>query len=155
MSKRFFVQMYSLLLLTAALSWTNSATAEDTEAASTTGASPAVEALVVTDTLVGAGEEALGGSTVQVHYTGWLLDRERPNLHGRKFDSSQGKQPISFVLGTGHVIKGWDQGLAGMRVGGKRTLVIPAALAYGKRGAGSSIPPDAPLIFDVELVNSK
>lgn len=155
MLKRFFVQLYSLFLLTAALSWTNIATAEGTEAASTTGASPAVEALVVTDTLVGAGEEALGGSTVQVHYTGWLLDRERPNLHGRKFDSSQGKQPISFVLGTGHVIKGWDQGLAGMRVGGKRTLVIPAVLAYGKRGAGSSIPPDAPLIFDVELVSSK
>lgn len=115
----------------------------------------ATESLVMTDTLLGTGEEALGGSTVQVHYTGWLLDRNAPDLHGRKFDSSKGKQPISFALGTGRVIKGWDQGLVGMKVGGKRSLIIPATLAYGKRGAGANIPPDAALIFEVELVSAK
>ena len=155
MSNRFHVPLCCLILLTAGLCWTDVVIAEGVEAASTTSVLPATEVLVMTDTAVGTGEEALGGSTVQVHYTGWLLDRNRPNSHGRKFDSSQGKQPISFVLGTGHVMKGWDQGLAGMRVGGKRTLVIPAVLAYGKRGAGSSIPPEASLIFDVELISSK
>ena len=112
------------------------------------------ETLQVIDLQTGTGEEALGGSTVQVHYTGWLLDRQAPALHGRQFDSSKGKQPISFVLGTGRVIKGWDQGLVGMKAGGKRTLIIPSALAYGKRGAGTSIPPNAALIFEVELVST-
>ncbi|MDP9109526.1 MAG: FKBP-type peptidyl-prolyl cis-trans isomerase [Pseudomonadota bacterium] len=111
--------------------------------------------LVITDTQVGSGDEALGGSTVQVHYTGWLLDRNAPSMHGRKFDSSIGKEPISFTLGVGRVIKGWDQGLVGMKAGGKRTLIIPSELAYGKRGAGTRIPPDAALIFDVELVSTK
>lgn len=119
-------------------------------------ASPvALETLQITDVQPGTGEEALGGSTVQVHYTGWLLDRNVASLHGRQFDSSRGKQPISFELGTGRVIKGWDQGLVGMKAGGKRRLIIPSALAYGKRGAGSSIPPNAALIFDVELVSTR
>ncbi len=95
----------------------------------------------------GSGAVAKTGNSVKVHYTGWL-----PN--GTKFDSSVGKDPIEFQLGAGHVIKGWDEGIAGMRVGGKRQLHIPAALGYGERGAGRVIPPNSELIFDVELVDA-
>jgi FKBP-type peptidyl-prolyl cis-trans isomerase len=94
---------------------------------------------------VGEGVEAKAGKTVDVHYTGWLLD-------GTQFDSSVGGKPFSFRLGAGQVIAGWDEGVAGMKVGGKRKLRIPAALGYGTRGAGSDIPPNATLLFDVELL---
>lgn len=124
-------------------------------AAASAASVPLSEVLVRADTAIGTGAEALGGSTVDVHYTGWLLDRQAASLHGRKFDTSRGKQPISFILGTGRVIKGWDQGLVGMKVGGKRTLIIPAELAYGQRGSGRLIPPNASLIFDVELVSAR
>jgi FKBP-type peptidyl-prolyl cis-trans isomerase len=94
----------------------------------------------------GTGDEAKEGNTVEVHYTGWLKD-------GKKFDSSlDRKQPFSFKLGAGKVIKGWDEGVAGMKVGGKRKLTIPPALGYGARGAGNVIPPDAELTFEVELL---
>ncbi|MCX7701375.1 MAG: FKBP-type peptidyl-prolyl cis-trans isomerase [Gemmataceae bacterium] len=97
----------------------------------------------------GTGERARSGDTVEVHYTGWLKD-------GKKFDSSVDRgRPFSFRLGAGQVIKGWDEGVAGMRVGGKRKLIIPPELGYGKRGAGGVIPPDAELTFEVELLKIK
>jgi FKBP-type peptidyl-prolyl cis-trans isomerase FkpA len=115
----------------------------------------AADGLGKTDTLVGKGKEAVAGKTVEVHYTGWLYEPAAPKQHGKQFDSSVGRGPFSFPLGAGRVIKGWDEGVAGMKVGGKRTLVIPPGLAYGKRGAGGVIPPDATLVFDVELLDVK
>jgi FKBP-type peptidyl-prolyl cis-trans isomerase len=101
------------------------------------------------DIKVGTGAEAVKGKTVSVHYTGWLTD-------GKKFDSSFDRdEPFEFPLGAGRVIKGWDEGVAGMRVGGKRQLKIPASSGYGARGAGNVIPPNATLIFDVELLAAK
>ncbi|RPJ69430.1 MAG: FKBP-type peptidyl-prolyl cis-trans isomerase [Acidobacteria bacterium] len=98
------------------------------------------------DIVVGTAEEAKKGQTVRVHYTGWLKD-------GTKFDSSVDRgKPFEFPLGAGRVIKGWDEGVAGMKVGGKRKLVIPAPLGYGDRGAGGVIPPGAELTFEVELL---
>ncbi|MFK2929471.1 FKBP-type peptidyl-prolyl cis-trans isomerase [Dyella agri] len=105
------------------------------------------------DHVVGSGTVANDGDVVQVNYTGWLYDANAKDHHGKEFDSSlDSGEPISFTLGAGQVIAGWDQGIRGMHVGGKRTLVIPARLAYGSRGAGEDIPPDAALVFDVELV---
>ncbi|MBI5672161.1 MAG: FKBP-type peptidyl-prolyl cis-trans isomerase [Nitrospirae bacterium] len=98
------------------------------------------------DQVVGTGEVAVTGKTVNVHYTGWLEN-------GKKFDSSVDRgQPFSFPLGAGRVIKGWDEGVQGMKVGGKRKLTIPSNLGYGPQGAGGVIPPNATLIFDVELL---
>jgi FKBP-type peptidyl-prolyl cis-trans isomerase FkpA len=112
-----------------------------------------VSALEITDLVVGQGAEATAGSKVTVHYTGWMYDHAHPDKKGTTFDSSlKGGQPFSFVLGQQQVIAGWDQGVAGMKVGGQRRLVIPAALAYGDRGAGGAIPPGATLVFDVELL---
>jgi FKBP-type peptidyl-prolyl cis-trans isomerase FkpA len=115
---------------------------------------PKVQAI---DQKVGTGKEATVGSKVKVHYTGWFYKPLATNQRGRKFDSSVDRgDPFEFQLGAGMVIKGWDQGVAGMKVGGKRTLIIPSDLAYGKRGAGGgSIPPDSDLIFDVELLDVK
>jgi FKBP-type peptidyl-prolyl cis-trans isomerase FkpA len=115
---------------------------------------PAPQVQVI-DQKVGTGPEAIPGQTVRVHYTGWLYKELAPRQRTRQFDSSIGGEPLEFVLGAGRVIRGWDQGVAGMKVGGKRTLIIPAELAYGKRGAGKVIPPDAPLIFEVELMGIK
>jgi FKBP-type peptidyl-prolyl cis-trans isomerase FkpA len=107
--------------------------------------------LIYKDNEVGTGDEAVAGRNVSVHYTGWL---QEPNGDkGKKFDSSVDRgQPFGFRLGAGMVIKGWDEGVAGMKVGGKRTLTIPSELGYGARGAGGVIPPNAILIFDVELL---
>ena len=104
------------------------------------------------DTTAGTGAEARAGSHVTVNYTGWLYLPDAPDHHGEKFDSSIGRKPFTFRLGSGGVIAGWDQGVDGMKVGGKRTLVIPASLGYGADGAGP-IPPNANLIFDVELLD--
>lgn len=115
-----------------------------------------VKELVKTDTKVGEGAEATPGQTVSVHYTGWLYNETFPDHKGRKFDSSRDRgQPFEFPLGAGRVIKGWDQGVAGMKVGGQRTLIIPAYLGYGPIGAGDAIPPNAALVFEVELLGVK
>lgn len=114
---------------------------------------PAVTKLIKTDTKVGTGTEAVSGLSVSVNYTGWLYTESKPDHKGAKFDSSYDRgQPITFPLGNGVVITGWDKGLPGMKVGGKRTLIIPPDMAYGASGAGKVIPPNATLIFDVELV---
>lgn len=105
------------------------------------------------DTVVGSGAEATAGSDVSVHYTGWLHDPAAPDLKGKKFDSSVDRgQAFEFPLGGGRVIKGWDEGVAGMKIGEKRKLTIPPDLGYGARGAGGVIPPNADLIFEVELL---
>jgi len=105
------------------------------------------------DTVVGEGAEAKAGQNVTVHYTGWLYNN---GVQGAKFDSSVDRNdPFEFALGAGMVIKGWDEGVQGMKVGGKRTLIIPPELGYGARGAGGVIPPNATLMFDVELLGVK
>ncbi|RZT41432.1 FKBP-type peptidyl-prolyl cis-trans isomerase [Cupriavidus agavae] len=102
------------------------------------------------DTVVGSGDEAKAGTHVTVHYTGWLYENGQA---GKKFDSSKDRNdPFVFPLGAGHVIRGWDEGVQGMKVGGTRRLVIPADLGYGARGAGGVIPPNATLLFEVELL---
>jgi FKBP-type peptidyl-prolyl cis-trans isomerase FkpA len=109
-----------------------------------------------TDTTMGTGSEALKGKTAVVHYTGWLYDPAAADKKGRKFDSSLDRgQPFSFLIGAGRVIRGWDEGVVGMRVGGRRTLVIPPDMGYGSRGAGGVIPPDATLLFEIELLDVK
>ena len=106
--------------------------------------------LQMTDTVIGTGAQAQPGQNVTVHYTGWLYN---DGQQGAKFDSSRDRNdPFVFPLGAGHVIKGWDQGVAGMKVGGQRTLIIPPEMGYGARGAGGVIPPNATLKFDVELL---
>jgi FKBP-type peptidyl-prolyl cis-trans isomerase FkpA len=105
------------------------------------------------DTVVGSGETARSGAEVVVHYTGWLHDPEAPNQRGRKFDSSKDRNdPFRFDLGARRVIAGWDEGVQGMQVGGTRVLLIPPQLGYGTRGAGGVIPPNATLVFEVELL---
>ncbi len=107
----------------------------------------------MTDIKVGTGTEAVAGTNVTVHYTGWLFDAAAQDNKGRKFDSSRDRNdPFEFTLGVGQVIPGWDKGVAGMKVGGQRVLTIPPEDGYGARGAGGVIPPNATLIFDVELL---
>jgi len=108
------------------------------------------------DAKQGSGVEATVGKIAVVHYTGWLYDPAKPDNKGAKFDSSRDSgKPFDFPLGGGRVIKGWDQGVVGMKVGGQRTLIIPPDMGYGARGAGGVIPPNATLIFDVELLEVK
>ena len=105
------------------------------------------------DVKIGTGKEATPGKMVRVHYTGWLFDKSTSDNKGKKFDSSRDRSGnFTFPLGAGRVIKGWDQGVQGMKVGGQRTLIIPSSMGYGTRGAGNIIPPNATLIFDVELM---
>lgn len=106
---------------------------------------PGPDKLQIVDDVVGSGPESKKGDTVKVHYTGTLLN-------GKQFDSSRGKDPLEVRIGQGQVIKGWDEGLPGMKVGGKRTLTIPWQLAYGEKGSGASIPPKAALKFEIELM---
>jgi FKBP-type peptidyl-prolyl cis-trans isomerase FkpA len=105
------------------------------------------------DTVLGSGATAASGHKVSVHYTGWLLDPAAPQSRGRKFDSSKDRnRPFEFELDGGQVIRGWDEGVQGMKVGGTRVLTIPPGLGYGARGAGGVIPPNATLVFEVELL---
>jgi len=130
----------------------NAEKAEKTESPSM-GQSNITE-LVKQDDVAGTGNEAVAGRQVSVHYTGWLYDQARPDHKGQKFDSSRDRnEPFAFRLGGGQVIQGWDQGVAGMKVGGKRTLTIPPQLGYGAQGAGGVIPPNATLLFEVELLD--
>lgn len=112
--------------------------------------------LVIKDTKEGIGKLAVNGSKVKVHYSGWLYDPEKPKGRGIKFDSSLDRgQPFQFSLGNGMVIQGWDKGVEGMKEGGVRTLIIPSQMGYGSRGAGGVIPPNAVLMFDVELLEAE
>jgi len=105
------------------------------------------------DTVPGTGDEATAGRRVRVHYTGWLHAPEAADGRGKKFDSSKDRgSPFSFGLGGGEVIRGWDEGVQGMKIGGTRVLLIPAELGYGARGAGGAIPPNATLVFEVDLL---
>jgi FKBP-type peptidyl-prolyl cis-trans isomerase FkpA len=115
-----------------------------------------VKQLEKVDTVTGSGDEAKAGRVVSVHYTGWLYDAGKPDKRGTKFDSSKDSgQPFDFTLGAREVIPGWDEGVAGMKVGGKRILTIPPDMGYGARGAGGVIPPNATLVFEVELLEVK
>jgi FKBP-type peptidyl-prolyl cis-trans isomerase FkpA len=130
---------------------------QTTGAAATASATPAsAEAPAVAaqqiDTVVGTGREATAGNTAVVNYTGWLYEPAAEQQRGKQFDSSIGREPFSFQLGAGQVIKGWDVGVQGMKVGGKRTLIVPADMGYGAGGAGP-IPPNATLVFEVELLD--
>jgi len=130
----------------------NTSSAKDKSAMTTLP--KAVNDLMSIDHTVGSGAEALPLNNVVVHYTGWLYDPSKPEGHGDKFDSSKDRgEPFEFLLGGGQVIRGWDEGVNGMKVGGKRTLIIPAHMGYGARGAGGVIPPYATLVFDVELLD--
>jgi peptidylprolyl isomerase len=111
--------------------------------------------VTITDKTVGTGAEAVSGKALTVNYTGWLYVPAAADLHGAQFDTSVGKTPFAFTLGTGAVILGWDRGVAGMKVGGKRTLIVPPELAYGAAGSGTTIPANATLIFDIELLTVK
>lgn len=114
----------------------------------------AMAELIKEDIAPGAGAEVIKGQTAEVHYTGWLHDPQKPEGKGKKFDSSRDHgSTFAFTVGGGEVIRGWDLGVAGMKVGGKRRLIIPAELGYGARGAGGVIPGGATLVFDVELVS--
>ncbi|MGM9485836.1 FKBP-type peptidyl-prolyl cis-trans isomerase [Ideonella sp. YS5] len=107
------------------------------------------------DVVVGSGATAQEGDSVSVHYTGWLFDENAAGHRGRKFDSSKDRnEPFEFELGAGMVIRGWDEGVQGMQVGGTRVLTIPPHLGYGARGAGGVIPPNATLVFEVELLGT-
>lgn len=116
-------------------------------------AAPSVNvAFTQTDLRVGAGAAAASGKVISVNYTGWLYDGTEAEKKGAQFDASKAGRPFVFSLGAGQVIAGWDQGVVGMRIGGLRRLIIPASLAYGRQGAGDVIPPNASLVFEIELV---
>ena len=151
--KPIIAAMCFLSLLNACQAESNDVNEDNKE---TTGMTENITQLVKNDTVIGEGREAEPGFMVSVHYTGWLYGENAPKHKGEKFDSSVDRgQPFEFSLGAGQVIQGWDQGFAGMKIGGKRTLIIPSEMGYGKRGAGGVIPPNAALVFDVELLDVK
>lgn len=116
---------------------------------------PHSDKVITQDTVEGTGAVAENGQHLKMHYTGWIYEPNLETKKGTQFDSSIDRgTPFEFQLGAGQVIKGWDQGIVGMKVGGKRTLIIPAALAYGERGAGGVIPPNTNLLFEVELLDN-
>jgi FKBP-type peptidyl-prolyl cis-trans isomerase FkpA len=144
----------SLVLLVCTVSATGCNSGSDATQPATGTSVSTITNLQYTDRAVGGGTEATAGRQVTVHYTGWLYDAQAPNNRGTKFDSSlDRREPFTFRLGGGEVIRGWDEGVAGMKIGGARTLIIPPDLGYGARGAGGVIPPNATLVFDVELLD--
>jgi len=148
-----FVFLPLVVLLSVVLFSVNGCSKSNESNKETSMGASGITELMKTDTVVGEGEEATARQMVSVHYTGWLYDEAAPDHKGKKFDSSRDRgEPFEFSLGAGMVIKGWDQGVAGMKVGGQRTLIIPPDLGYGSRGAGGVIPPNATLVFDVELL---
>ena len=141
-------QLYRVAVVIAAIAVAASCAAEENMGQSN------ITELIKTDETTGSGHEAAAGRNVSVHYTGWLYDEGRPDHKGKKFDSSRDRgEPFTFKLGAGRVIRGWDEGVAGMKVGGRRTLTIPPDYGYGAQGAPGAIPPNATLIFDVELLD--
>jgi FKBP-type peptidyl-prolyl cis-trans isomerase FkpA len=142
----------SLLVVTGIAACGGSGYSSDSSSIDSSGSS-SVTVLLKTDTVVGTGATATAGKAVSVNYTGWLYSANAASNHGAQFDSSASHgAAFNFVLGAGQVIAGWDQGVAGMQVGGKRTLIIPSSLAYGATGNGT-IPPYAALVFDIELLS--
>lgn len=148
-------QLYRIAVIVVAIAvLTNCATEDESGAQEDNMAQSNITELIKTDELAGGGNEAAAGRRVTVHYTGWLYDQAKADHKGKKFDSSRDRgEPFSFRLGKGEVIRGWDDGVAGMKVGGRRTLTIPPDYGYGARGAGGAIPPNATLVFDVELLD--
>ncbi len=146
-SRRVFAVLVALLLgaLPAALA--------DVPSGAPQAAASEAAGLIATELAAGKGEPVSAGAWVRVHYTGWLHDPKAPGGKGTQFDSSVGKEPFVFQLGRQRVIRGWDLGVEGMRAGGKRRLLIPPELGYGARGAGGVIPPQATLLFDIELID--
>ena len=145
-------QLYRVAIVVAAIAVAAGCAAEE-NAEESMGQSNITE-LIKTDETPGTGHEAAAGRTVTVHYTGWLYDQGKPDHKGKKFDSSRDRgDPFTFRLGRGQVIRGWDDGVAGMKVGGRRTLTIPPEYGYGAQGAPGAIPPNATLVFDVELLD--
>jgi FKBP-type peptidyl-prolyl cis-trans isomerase len=146
------ISKLSLALLLSAACVTTSCSQQDITPMETSN----VTELIKKDMTKGEGAEVKAGQQVSVHYTGWLYDAKGVENKGKKFDSSRDRgTPFDFSLGAGEVIKGWDEGVQGMKVGGNRTLIIPPSMGYGKRGAGGVIPPNATLVFDVELLGVK
>ncbi len=158
------MKLLSIILASAFVVTLNACKAESTATNKPTQKEPVMTSTITAnitqlqknDTVVGTGREAEPGFNVSVHYTGWLYDEKASDHKGKKFDSSVDRgQPFKFDLGAGQVIQGWDEGFAGMKIGGKRTLIIPSEMGYGARGAGGAIPPNATLLFDVELLDVK
>lgn len=149
-------KILSALLIALPLIAITACSAETTQTTNKERPAMNTEQLIKKDTVVGTGRAAEAGFNVTVHYTGWLFDANAADNKGKKFDSSVDRnQPFVFFLGGGQVIQGWDEGVVGMKIGGKRTLIIPAAMGYGASGAGGVIPPNATLVFDVELLEIK
>jgi FKBP-type peptidyl-prolyl cis-trans isomerase FkpA len=150
-------KLSALVLLAAASALAPHAVPAADKATGPATGEPAAE-LKITDIQVGAGKEAQKGKAAMVHYTGWLYDDKAPDKKGREFDSSasHGGLPFGFIIGVGRVIKGWDEGVPGMKVGGKRMLIVPPRLGYGDRDVGNgAIPPNSTLLFEIELIDVK
>lgn len=151
MKKLTFASLLLCVTIACGGSTPNSETTEGAPMAET-----GITQLQIVDTKTGTGDEARPGRVVRVHYTGWLYDTSKADKKGSKFDSSKDRNdPFEFPLGGGQVIPGWDKGFAGMKVGGTRVLTIPPDMGYGARGAGGVIPPNATLLFEVELLEVK
>ena len=153
MRRHALVLLCCLAVVTAACSGGQSSSNEPASNPNTPMADSGITDLQIADTTSGSGAEARPGQKVKVHYTGWLYDAAKADKRGAKFDSSVDRgEPFEFGLGNSEVIPGWDEGVKGMKVGGKRVLTVPPQMAYGRRGAGGVIPPNATLVFEVELL---